>query len=512
MINFKLKVIYIYITKFLGILTGFLSVILVVPKLTSNPTTYAIYTLCISLGLFFSYADLGFLSAGQKFATESFIQNKREDEVKVISFVLFVFSIFVASIFVVLILFSIYPEWIIKTTGIDNLNKASILILILGLSSPVIILQKFNLLVCSVRIEEYIFQIIELIFNLFKIVSIQFFVTSSNYNIVGYYFTNQLLTLFSAIICFVIVKRRYKFQLKFLLINFKFSRIMYDRTKGLALSSLLLTFSWILYFELDSIILSKFFGIEILAIYSVAFVLLNFCRNLYNALFSPFNSLFYQLAGKNEDINLRHAFFDLMKWSMPLSIIPPFALIYYMDEIISIWVGVAFLDSIFISRVFVLTISLTALYIPMGYIIMAKAMNNLLRTNAIILPLIFYGSMAFLYYIGLKTESLAISKLFTILINLLLYFIFMYRYFGISILQLYLGILLKMIFPLTVFFLLVKLMPDLTLFKFGSFESYLSISKRLFTVTLIPLILYYILESFTRNIIFNNIKYLIKSR
>ena len=56
----------IYIWRSLSIISGFLSLLIVVPKLSSNPELYGIYSVCISFALYLTYADIGFLSVGQK--------------------------------------------------------------------------------------------------------------------------------------------------------------------------------------------------------------------------------------------------------------------------------------------------------------------------------------------------------------------------------------------------------------------------------------------------------------
>ena len=72
--SYTKKFFFIYLTKSLGFLTGLASVFLVVPAMASNPAIFGVYTVCISLTIFFSYADLGFIAAGQKYAAEFFAQ------------------------------------------------------------------------------------------------------------------------------------------------------------------------------------------------------------------------------------------------------------------------------------------------------------------------------------------------------------------------------------------------------------------------------------------------------
>ena len=80
----------IYVTQFLSIVINLSSLIIVIPYLTSNPQVYGIYSLCVSLLIFLSYADLGFMSAGYKYASEYYAQNNQKEELEVVGFVSFI--------------------------------------------------------------------------------------------------------------------------------------------------------------------------------------------------------------------------------------------------------------------------------------------------------------------------------------------------------------------------------------------------------------------------------------
>ena len=66
----------------------------VIPYLTSNPTIYGIYSVCISFSIFLAYADLGFMGAGQKYAAEYFARKEYDEEIKVIGFTNFILFVF----------------------------------------------------------------------------------------------------------------------------------------------------------------------------------------------------------------------------------------------------------------------------------------------------------------------------------------------------------------------------------------------------------------------------------
>ena len=84
----------IYFFQILSIVLGFTSLFVVVPFLSEDKTTFGIYSVCISITIFFSYADLGFLGAGMKYAAERFSKNEREEEIKIVGFTHFVLLVF----------------------------------------------------------------------------------------------------------------------------------------------------------------------------------------------------------------------------------------------------------------------------------------------------------------------------------------------------------------------------------------------------------------------------------
>ena len=55
---------------------------IVVPIITENKILYGVYSICISTSIFLSYADLGFVSAGIKYAGECFAKKDYKNEIR----------------------------------------------------------------------------------------------------------------------------------------------------------------------------------------------------------------------------------------------------------------------------------------------------------------------------------------------------------------------------------------------------------------------------------------------
>ena len=147
---------------------------------------------------------------------------------------------------------------------------ASTLLLILSIFSFTTVFQKYFDCIFLVRIEQYIYQRIKIVGNIFKICSVFYFFSDNNYNIIGYFLFIKCIDLIVQIITFFVVKKRYNITLKDFFLNFKFDNKIFSKTKSLAFNSIYLSLTFILYYELDIIVIGKYLSIEDVAIFSLA--------------------------------------------------------------------------------------------------------------------------------------------------------------------------------------------------------------------------------------------------
>ncbi len=192
----------IYFWRFTSIISGFLSLLFVVPHLSNNSELYGIYSICISFTLYLSYADIGFLNAGQKYAAEAYAKNNRKDEVEILGFTTAILLLMLVPFSISMIYLSLNPEIIIKNLSEKGQNIAGSIFLILGTIQPFqTIIKRLLESILIIRIKDYISLKIDVIFNLLKIGSIFFFFTNDLYLIVEYYLLITFLSLISSIIC-----------------------------------------------------------------------------------------------------------------------------------------------------------------------------------------------------------------------------------------------------------------------------------------------------------------------
>lgn len=416
---FSKTLIKVYITRIVAILASMLSYTIVIPKLTSNIGAYGIYSVIVSLLLLLQYADLGFLGAGQKYAAERFARNDLEGEIKILSFVHFILFIVVILYGLALLYVYFNPRSVFNTSNLSDLILAKNLIIIFIGFSPVIVLQRYASAVFSIRIEDYILQTVEIISNIFKIGSTFYYFKQSTYDITGYIFFIQLMNLISASVCFVIIKYKYKYDFSLLVKSFKFNKEVFQLTKNMAFTSIVITISWILYYEMDSVYVSKLYNPQTVALFAIGITILTFSRTLMNMLLSPFQMKFNHLRGLKDEIKLSQYFLRLIEWAFPVSILPPICIFIMMKPLIFAWVGHEYINSILISKILILNLCFAFLAVPISYLAMAREKFKFLLVSSVSLPF-FYLLFFLLIRPFYDIYALPIAKILTLLVSLML--------------------------------------------------------------------------------------------
>ena len=225
---------------------------------------------------------------------------------RIVGFVSFILLAFVMVHAVVVSLFAFQPTLLIADlTDPTESWTASMLLALLAAFSPVIVLQRILQIVFGVRIEDYIYQRINIAGNVAKIASVFLFFDASGYNIVGYFVAGQLINLLCAVVSLLIAKRRYHYDLRLLLRSIRFSRELYDATRRLAFSSLYVTLAWVVFYEFDTLFIGKTLGAEKLAFYSVALALTTFFRTLSAIIFAPFRARINHFVALKDDVRVQ---------------------------------------------------------------------------------------------------------------------------------------------------------------------------------------------------------------
>jgi len=436
-IPYTKKYLKIYFWQGLSIALNFLSMLVVIPKLSEAPAIYGIYTLCMGIGIFLSYADIGFVSAGAKYASESFAKKDLNHEIEILGFLVFILFVLSVVYMAVVLGIAAHPQILIKNLQrAEEIRVASMLLCILAISSPFIILQRILQISFGIRLEDYILHRLVIISNVIKILSV-FYFFDSRYNIIGYYLFCQCLIIFSSLIALWIAEKRYRYSYSLLFKAIKFSRKIYDKTKHLAFSSTFTTLGWILYYELDSIGIAKTLGQEDLAFYAVGLTLSSFLRTLFSVPYVPLTARFNHFIGINDVHGLRSLFQRIITVMIPMSVFPVLSLFILMRPVIFCWVGESYSSSVGLAQFLVCTYAFSFIINPTGIILTAQERIRTLYFSSALLPLVYWLGVA----LTISTLGVTSFALFKLIVSVL--FALMSLGFALEILKLRLTDFLK---------------------------------------------------------------------
>jgi len=426
----------------------FLSMFIVTPYLTKEPSIYGIYAVCVSVTIFLSYADLGFLRAGQKYAAECYARGKRAEEMKYIgfgTFVLLIFSLFFAAIFFYL---GYAPQVLIKGLNTpEKISTASGLLLILGTFTPVTVLNRMVSMIFEIRLDSYVNQRISLCASIITIGSVFYFFGSGNYRIVYYFFFAQVVNSISAIVCLWLARRKYDYDIKQLLRYVRFDSGVYKKSNRLAYSGLYVIVVWIIFYELDQITIATLLGVDKVAIYAIAFAFATLFRSVYGILFSPLVVRANYFVGNGDNDGLKRFCVQLFSLSAPLVIIPTVAFALVAKPLIMSWVGARYGDSVALARLFSLIFTLSFISYIGSMILIVKERILEMYIIATIQPAVYWVGVFITYsYIGLM--SFASFKLIATIAGEIYYFYILIKYIEISGSQLFRKIFCPLVLPL----------------------------------------------------------------
>ena len=385
----------IYFWMGLSFSLNFLSMFIVMPLITKMPAIFGIYSLCISATIFLSYADLGFLGAAYKFASESYARKEPQEEIRLLGFASFILLACV-GVYAVAILFFAYRPWLLinKLTDPSQITIARELLIIMALFAPVFIVQRCLQVVYSIRLEDYVYQRINLVLNLVKILSVYYFFRPSHYNIVGYFFFCQSMIALGVVLCSIIAKNRYKYSFGLYFKSIRFSREIFIKTRFLAFSSLYGMIAWILYYELDPWVIGKFFGAELLAFYAIGLSFMQIFRTIFGVLYNPFCARFNHFVGVNNYKELKCFYLRVIKLTIPVVLLPTISLIVLMKPFVLSWVGEKYVSSIVVSQLLMLSYLFAYVSYPMGILLIAQQKLKIMNGLSTLIVILFWGGVA----------------------------------------------------------------------------------------------------------------------
>ena len=426
-------------------ITGFLSLLIVIPHLSTNQELYGIYIFCVSFILYLTYADIGFLGAGQKYAAEAFARNNREEEVGIFGFTGFVLLLVILPFSGLMIYFSFNPEEILKGLTTQGVKIASNVFLILAILTPFqIILQRLVQSILIIRIKDFVSLKIDAVFNVIKILAIYVFFTDGKYQIVEYFLFCNIITIIGSLVVLFIIRNTENYNFIALFKAIRFSRKYFELIKKLAFSSFFLTIGFLVYYELDLIIIGKWFGPKEVAIYAIAFTFLNFLRSLWNIVFSPFSQRFNHLVTEGSNRKMKKLTARIIDFTFPLTVIVTVVLFFSIKYIVIYWVGIEYVESIKILQILIISTGFGFITQPAGYYFLANVDYLYIYLLAFVLPVCFILGI-YLFVPSFGIAGFALSKTITITIGFIISYLGILKLFNPN------QIIIKWVIPISIF-------------------------------------------------------------
>lgn len=401
----------IYFWSVISIAVGFISMLVVIPHLTSNPELFGIYSVCLSITLYLSYADIGFLLAGQKFAAEEYAKNNLNEEISITGFSIFI----LIFMFIPFSIFSVYlannPEILLGSFSSENRDVARKLLLIVGLLLPIqIILERLTSFILQIRLKDFIAIRISLLINFIKIVSIFYFFGNNQYLLTEYFLFITLISIFGSLLVLIFIRVSLSYDFVQLIKNTRFKFSVCRKIGLLGFSSFFFTISYIIYFEIDNILIAKLIGVKEVAYYAVGFTLLTFVKRIINLFYSPFMHWLNQLAGLGDKDSISRVLRKILELSLPAYLISVLVLFLSVEYIIGFWVGVGFDATVRATELLFISLLFNAYNWPARCYYNTALRYSYMYIIAILAPIVFITSI-FILHDEFGIEAFAWSKI-----------------------------------------------------------------------------------------------------
>ena len=462
--SYKKNYIQTYIWKALSFILSFISLFIVVPFLSSNKELYGLYTFCASFQLYLTYADIGFLSAGQKYAAECFAKNDRHGETKIFGFVGFILLCLIIPFSILLCIAAVNPSIVINEISPENITVARYLFLTIAIVSPIqVLLLRVSQSVLTIRVKDYISSRVDLVGSLVKMGSVLFFFTGGRYMICEYFLFINAVTIICCLITISIIRRTENYRFRDVIKAIRWSKPVFDQTKYLAFSSLGSTVAWLLYYELDLIYIGKLFTITDVAYYSICFTLLNFIRNISNILYGPYSQRFNHFVPLNDEHSIKHLLHTLVKNTYPLYVFGCCLLSSISFYFVMLWVGKDYMPSVPILSVLAFFFIFQYISQPAGYLAIAKEKYTIINVQSIGMSILFIALIFLLRATGMGLMSFVIAKVSVAILQGIYLLLFLRKWISVwDAIKNYLPqvIILTTVFCVSLYYLLGIMIPN----------------------------------------------------
>tara|TARA_B100001029_G_scaffold117481_1_gene97355 strand:- start:6508 stop:8055 length:1548 start_codon:yes stop_codon:yes gene_type:complete len=418
-----------YLFSFLNLILRISLNLIAIPILSNTPEILAIYSICISLGIFFRYTDFGFITAGKKYAAEYVISNNLNLQIKLLGNS-FSISFLISLTLSILILFvSFFPEIIISDLEFKKQYSyvASILLVTLSISSLIQIFSNYVSSILEINLKKYYCDIISIITASVSLI-IFFLIDKTNKDwILIYYISIKVLDFIFLIAILILFKKKFEVGITQLLINFRPDNNLIKRGLKLSLTSIVTFLSAFIFYELDHLFLAKKLNLVSISMYSIAALGPFVLKTVFGLLFSPFEPIFNYI--KNQKNLYKEYFKKIVIFFFPITFISIISIALFSKEIIFTYVGSNYSDSILPFIYLCLAWSFSFIMYPSGIYLYSMEFNKRLILCSILQPALFWSLNFFhlSYYGNISIETFCFNKMFSNLVIIPFYLYYLIR-------------------------------------------------------------------------------------
>lgn len=406
--NFKL---YLknYIFHFLSIISKIGTLLIITPLISKEKDFFSIYSYGISLLAFLNYADIGFFRAAQKFAAESVSLKDNDKIYKSLGFGTFISICIVILISIVFFIFSLNPSLAISNVETTRqLKFAKYFFLITSLATPLVVFQRMVLAYYEINLKAYRYHLFSVLINFIILGSCFVLISFHHFSILYYFILLQFFNLIFLIFIFLDLKFTFNYDLKSILFNIKFSKNEFENSKKIAFSSLASMICWLVFYEIDILLLSKIFSIEQIAVYSLSLIVLGLFRTFAGLLFGSFSIRINNLIGMNDHLGFINYSKSFLFITAPIIIYLTLTYVIISDFFIINWVGLDYMKSSNISRFLVIGYSLSFISYITSSMLLAKQRVKESFYISICQPLFFW---VLVYLLNKEHEIIVVSAI-----------------------------------------------------------------------------------------------------
>ncbi|MES2828414.1 MAG: hypothetical protein V4687_09675 [Bacteroidota bacterium] len=356
-----------------------------------------------------------------KYASESYAQNNKKEEIEVLGFAGIIFFCFVLVFAASMLILSFNPLLLVKGISTsEEMHIATNLLIILAVFSPVFVVQRIIQIIYGVRLRDYVFQRVLIISNIVKLLSAIFFFGNDQYLLTEYFLFSQICNLIAVIVGLYFINKNLDFDLLLLLKSFRFSKKLYNKTRKLAFTSVFLTICWIIYYELDAFVIGKTLGVSYVATYAIALSIAGYFRTLFGILFTPFIARFNHFIGLNDRDGLQIFLIRVFIIFFPATVFPIISISLTMKNFILTWVGANYSESIPIAGILVMSFVFSFINSPASILVMGYERIRALYFTSALQPVIYWGGIFFTFS-TLGLQSFAYFKFFAFFLEAIVY-------------------------------------------------------------------------------------------